>query len=177
MNRIVSLILIVVVALGGIVLASMYFSYNNREISLRKECDAQKGKVEGVYDKMWKVVQQKAQVSNEYKESFHEIYADIIGGRYSGESDPLFKVIHEANPQFDASLYKDLMQSIEILRTEFQHSQERMIDLIREHEVLISTYPSKWFVTNKTPIDYTIISSTKAKRTMETGLDDDVSLF
>ena len=177
MNKITGLIIAVLVLLGASVLVLAYFSYNNQEIALRKESDAQRGKIEGVYDKMWKVIQQKAEVSNEYKESFHEIYADIIGGRYNGESDPLLKVIHEANPQFDASLYKDLMLSIEVLRTEFQHSQERMIDIIREHEVLISRYPSRWFISNKTPIEYTIISSTKSKMTMETGIDDEVKLF
>ena len=52
-----------------------------------------------------------------------------------------------------------------------------MLDIIREHETLCQTYPSKWFVTNKTPIEYTVISSTKSKMTMETGIDDDVQLF
>ena len=87
------------------------------------------------------------------------------------------KWIQEANPNFDTSLYKDLAQSIEIQRTEFQKVQERMIDIKREHEVLLTTVPSKWFISNKTPIEYTIISSTRSKVVMETGLDDDVSLF
>lgn len=87
------------------------------------------------------------------------------------------KWIQESNPEFDASLYKDLMQSIEILRTEFQHAQEKELDIIREHTNLCTTYPSKWFVSNKEPIEYTIISSTKSKATMETGLDDDISVF
>ena len=87
------------------------------------------------------------------------------------------KWIQEANPNFDTSLYKDLTQSIEIQRTEFQKVQERMIDIKREHEVLLTTVPSKWFISNKTPIEYTIISSTRSKVVMETGLDDDVSLF
>ena len=48
---------------------------------------------------------------------------------------------------------------------------------IRENETLCETYPGTWFVKNKTPIEYTIISSTKTKLTMETGVDDDVDLF
>ena len=169
-----SIVLIIVAAFIAIIVG-MYFSYNNKEVSLRNQSDAQIGKIEGVYDKMWKVIQQKAQVTSEYKDAFKEIYPELISGRYSGES--MMKWIQESNPEFDASLYKDLMQSIEILRTEFQHAQEKELDIIREHENLCSTYPGKWFVSRKEPIEYTIISSTKSKETMETGLDDDINVF
>ena len=54
---------------------------------------------------------------------------------------------------------------------------EKELDIIREHTNLCTTYPSKWFVSNKEPIEYTIISSTKSKATMETGLDDDINVF
>ena len=176
-NKIVSLVLVLLIGLGAIVGVSMYFSYNNAEINLRKQSDAQRSKVEGVYDKMWKIIQQKAQVSNEYKEAFKEIYPEIISGRYSSGDGSLMKWIQESNPEFDTSLYKDLMASIEIYRTEFQHSQEKMIDIVREHDVLISVYPSKWFIKNRKPIEYTVISSTRTKDTVETGIDDDVDLF
>lgn len=177
MKKIVLIVLSVIIGLGVVVGLGMYFSYNNTEVELRKQAEAQKGKVEGTYDKMWKVLQQKAQVSNEYKDAFAEIYPQLIEGRYSQGDGSLMKWITEANPNFDVSLYKDLMTSIEVLRTEFQKSQERMIDIIREHEVLLNTYPSKWFISNKTPIEYTIISSTVSKQVMETGLDDNIKLF
>lgn len=155
-----------------------YFGYNNEEISLRAQAEAQKDKIEGVHDKMWKVIQQKAQVSNEYKNAFVEIYPQIIAGRYSANGDgSLMKWVTEQNPNFDTALYKDLMQSIEVLRSEFQRSQEMMIDIVREHTTLCSTYPARWFITNKSKIKYTIISSTKSKTVVETGIDDDVNLF
>ena len=156
----------------------MYFSYNNKEIALRAKAEAQVGKIEGVHDKMWKVIQQKAQVTTEYKDAFAEIYPDIISGRYSGEGDgSLMKWVTESNPNFDTSLYTDLMQSIEILRSEFQRNQETMLDLIREHKTLCTTYPGRWFISNTQEIEYTVISSTKSKVVMETGIDDDVKLF
>ena len=126
---------------------------------------------------MWKVLQQKAQVSNEYKEAFSEIYPQLIEGRYSQGDGSLMKWITEANPTFDTSLYKDLMLSIELLRTEFQKSQERMLDIIREHNVLLTTMPSKWFISNTSKIEYTVISSTRSKTVMNTGIDDEVDLF
>lgn len=177
MGRVIGISIAVIVMIMGITFGGMYFSYNNQDARLRAQAEAQRGKVEGVYDKMWKVLQQKAQVSNEYKNAFAEIYPQLIEGRYSQGDGSLMKWIQEANPNFDTSLYKDLMQSIEIQRTEFQKSQERMIDIIREHNVLLTTVPSKWFITNKETIEYTIISSTRSKVVMETGLDDDVKLF
>lgn len=177
MGRVIGICVAVIVLLLGIIGFSLYFSYNNQDARLRAQAEAQVDKIEGVHDKMWKTLQQKAQVSNEYKDSFAEIYPSLIEGRYSQGDGSLMKWITEANPTFDTSLYKDLMQSIEINREEFRKTQERMIDIVREHKVLITTIPSKWFVKNKTEIEYTVISSTRSKVVMETGLDDNVNLF
>lgn len=62
-----SVLAIVVLAAGSVI--GCYFHYNNQEISLRQQSEAQRGKIEGVHDKMWKVLQQKAQVTDEYKSS------------------------------------------------------------------------------------------------------------
>ena len=177
MKKIILIALLVILGCGAATFAGMYFSYNNKEIALRAKAEAQVGKIEGVHDKMWKTLQQKAQVTNEYKDAFSEIYPALIEGRYSQGDGSMMKWIQEANPNFDTSLYKDLMQSIELNREEFRKTQERMLDIIREHNVLLTSVPSKWFVSNKERIEYTVISSTRSKVVMETGLDDDVSLF
>lgn len=177
MSKISKIVIAIIVAVFGLTVLSMYFSYNNRDAKLRAQAEAQRGKIESVHDKMWKVLQQKAQVSNEYKDAFSEIYPALIEGRYSQGDGSLMKWITEVNPDFDTSLYKDLMQSIEIQRTEFQKVQEKMLDIIREHNVLLTTIPSKWFVSNTEIIEYTVISSTRSKVVMETGIDDNVSLF
>ena len=167
---------VMLVFITGVSCMSMYFSYNNQEVALRKQAEAQRGKVEGTFDAMWKIISQQAQVSDQYKEAFKEIYPDLISGRYK-DNNTLMKWVQESNPNFDTRLYNTLMQTIEVQREQFKKSQERMLDLIREHETLCETYPSKWFITNTTPIESTIISSTKTKYTMETGVDDGVELF
>ena len=172
----VIILVVMLVFITGVSCMSMYFSYNNQEVALRKQAEAQRGKVEGTFDAMWKIISQQAQVSDQYKEAFKEIYPDLISGRYK-DNNTLMKWVQESNPNFDTRLYNTLMQTIEVQREQFKKSQERMLDLIREHETLCETYPSKWFITNTTPIEYTIISSTKTKYTMETGVDDDVELF
>lgn len=177
-SSIITLVTIGVLLLCALGIVGAYFSVNNEEVSLRKQAEAQRGKIEAVYDQMWKIISQKAQVTDEYKEAFKEIYPELIAGRYSQEGDgSLMKWITEANPEFDASIYRDLMQSIEVQRITFTKAQERILDIIREHETLCETYPGKWFVSNTTPIEYTIVSSTKSKMAMETGMDDDVEVF
>ena len=177
MKKIIGICIAVILTIGVFSVVGMYFSYNNTDAKLRAQAEAQLGKIEGVHDKMWKVLQQKAQVSNEYKDAFSEIYPALIEGRYSQGDGSLMKWITEANPTFDTSLYKDLMLSIELLRTEFEKAQSRMLDIVREHNVLLTTMPSKWFVSNTERIEYTVISSTRSKTVMATGLDDDISLF
>ena len=171
-----SLIIIVAVAAILLVLLIMFFTYNNKEIYLRKEADAQRKKIESTHDKMWKVIKQKAEVSDKYRETFERVYPEIIAGRYSDGSSAM-KWIQEANPNFDTSLYNDLMQAIEIQRTHLHNAQTRMLDVIRERASLIESYPSRWFITNKSEIEYEVITSTKTHSVVETRIDDDVDVF
>ena len=120
-----TLLVIIIIAVLVVALVAMYFSYNNKEIALRKEAEAQKGKIESVHDKMWKVIKQKANVTEQYREMFEKVYPDIIAGRYSGEGAMAMKWIQEANPEIDASLYKDVMQAIEIQREHLHTAQTR----------------------------------------------------
>lgn len=164
-------------ALIALILIGMYISYNNQEIRLRKEAEAQKGKVETVHDTMWKVIKQKAGVTEEYRDTFEKVFPEIIAGRYSQGDGSAMKWIQESNPEFDTSLYKDLMQAIEVQRMYFNQAQTRMLDIIRQRETLLETIPACFFISNKSKIDYTIVSSTSTKATMQTGIDDDVDLF
>jgi hypothetical protein len=87
------------------------------------------------------------------------------------------KWIQEANPDFDTSLYRDLMQAIEVQRAYFNNAQERMLDVIRQRETLLNSMPACWFISDKSEIEYVIVSSTRSKTVMQTGLDDDLSMF
>lgn len=154
-----------------VILITMYFSYNNREISLRKEIDAQRGKIETVRDRMFQILREQANVSVEYRKSFEVIYPKIIEGRYRNGGE-LMKWINEANPNFDISLYQNLNNSIEVQRTAFTLEQNRMLDIINQRATLIESYPSRWFVREKSAIDYKPIVTSNTKEAMTTGIDD-----
>ena len=154
-----------------IILIAMYISYNNKEIALRKEAEAQRDKIEIVRDRMFQIIREQANVSTEYREAFNEIYPKIIEGRYR-EGGQLLKWIQEANPTFDTSLYQTLSNSIEVQRTAFSTTQSRMTDIIAQRKTLIEQMPGCWFIKNKSTIDYTPIATTATKNVMATGVDD-----
>jgi len=177
MKKIITISVFAIVAILGITVATCYIKYNNKEISLRQQSSAQRGKIESTHDKMWKIIKQKVQVTDEYKNAFEEIYPQLIEGRYSQGDGSLMKWIQESNPNFDTSLYKDLMMSIEIERNSFHTAQSQMLDIIREHTTLINSIPARWFISCDMPIEYTVISSTKTKAVMQLGMDDEVDIF
>ena len=167
-----TLLTIVAVAVVVILLMILYFSYNNKEISLRKEAEAQRGKITAVRDKMFKIIQEKAGVATEYRNAFEKVYPQIIAGRYSGDKGGLMKWIQEQNHNFDTSLYGDLMQAVEVQRNSFLNAQTRMLDIINMRAALIEQYPSRWFIKNKSVIEYTVIASTDTNNVIATGVDD-----
>lgn len=171
-----SILLIAVVAIV-LIGVYMYFSYNNREVALRKEAEAQNKKIACVHDTMWKILKEKAGVSEQYRETFEKIYPEIISGRYANDGGSTMKWIQESNPDFDTSLYKDLMQAIEVQRTYFSNAQQRMLDIIRERETLIESMPAKWFVKNKSVIEYTVIASDKTNDVMTSRVDNETLNF
>lgn len=171
------MITIVIIIALVVLLLITYFTYNNREITLRKEAEAQIEKIESVHDAMWKIIKQKADVSEQYREAFEKIYPELIAGRYSGDNGNMMKWIQEQNPNFDTTLYKDLMQAIEVQRVRFDNAQQRAVDIIKQREAFIEKMPACFFITNKSKIEYEIISSTRSKTVMETRIDDETELF
>ena len=166
-------ILIIIAAVAAVVLVIMYFIFNNREVALRKEAEAQNGKIASVHDTMWKIIKEKAGVAEKYRKTFEKVYPELISGRYRESGSNAMKWIQESNPDFDTSLYGSLMQSIEVQRVAFSHAQQRMLDIIRERETLINSMPQGWFIRNKQKIDYVVIASETTNDVMHTRIDNE----
>jgi len=170
-----SLILIAVIAL---IWFSMSVSTTNREIDLRTTTMAQQTKCEAYFDKMWKILKTQADVADQYKKAFEEIYPKLIEGRYSKGDGSLMKWITEHNPEFKTNMYEKVMQSIEIERTGYFNEQTRLIDMQREHSALLQKIPSKWFLNDTLkPIHIIIVTSANTKEAYITGEENDVDLF
>jgi len=160
-----------------LIIVANYFSASNTEISLRNTIEAKQKSCEAYYDKMWKIISQKAQVSEQYKSSFGQIYKDIMSARYNDGGGQLMKWIQESNPNFDVSLYRDLSASIEAERQGFFIEQQALIDLNREHKNLLMKFPSSLFVGGRPPIDIKVITSAKTEDTYRTRQENDTKVF
>lgn len=196
--------LITLVALGAIVLFT-YISKNDQEVKLREDLFAQNDVVVNHFDNMTKVIIQTAQVPKEFqsqaRESFKEIYPDLMTGRYR-DSDgslqkPLMNWISESNPQFDlnafTSLYEKIQVVVEAQRNEFTTQQDKLRAFHAAHNKFCRTFWNKnvfRFGKREVPkcegnVDFTEVSknciryinSTNTKKILETGNEDDIDLF
>lgn len=176
LKKIILIVSLSIVTLIGFIGIGMYFSNNRQEVYLRQQAEAQRGKVEVVYDNMWKIIHQTNEVKNSYSADFKEVVKGMMEGRYSKGDGSLMKLVVEQNPNLSPNLYSRVMDAIQVERTNFTKQQERMLDIIREHTTLCNTIPNKWFITNKSVIEYTPISSTRSKEVMKSGIDDNIEL-
>lgn len=154
----------------------MYVSTTNKEVSIRNQVEAKKIANTASFDTMFKILQQKAGVTEEYKEAFKEIYPKLIEGR-NQDKNLLAKFVTESNPQFDTSLLKDLMVSIEAERKRFYNDQVLLLDYKRAHDDLRMKLPSSLFVGHVPPLEITVVTSDKTEDVFRTGKDNDTNLF
>lgn len=165
---------VAVLLVGGVILWAIGVS--NSEIKLRAKISGQQEMTEAFYTKLWEVLKTKAGVAEEYAEKFKEIQVGIMEGRYSTGGE-MMKWIQEANPEFDASLYKDVMNSIEGQREGFFVEQKKLRDMSVQHEVMLKTFPKKLVIGKREPITVIILKNVATKEAYTTGTDSSPDLF
>ena len=157
---------------------SMKVSSQNENVKLKNRISAQKLSNEANFDKMFKVISQVAQVADQYKDAFKDIYPKLIEGRYSNDKNGmLMKWITESNPTFNISLYEKLANAIEANRQEFFIEQQKLIDYNREQHTLLNTWPNTWFLSPSDTIPIKIVTSAVTKAAFKTGEENDIELF
>jgi len=162
----------------GIGIAIWAIDVSNNEKRLVNQMDAQKEIIGLYFDKMWKILKEKAGVADAAKEAFKEIYVPLIEGRYSQGDGTLMKWITEQNPTFDLSLYKDVQNSIETERNGFFVEQAKMTDMNQEHENMRDLFPRSIICGKRPAYDYKpIISAALTKEVQRTSEENDIELF
>lgn len=162
-----------VIILLLIIYMGMSISYNNHANQLEVTAKEKVKDNKNVYNDLWATVRDQMGVADAYKESFKEIFIGIMDERYSDNNGALMSWIQEHNPNFDASLYKTVMNTIESKRTDFKTSQTELIAIEEEYNKMLVTFPGSWFVGDREPMDFTIVTSTRTEKVFETGLDDE----
>lgn len=126
--------------------------YNRQERTLRAESEAHRRILEGTYDRIWNNIKQRAGIKEEYRRSFNDIYPDILN--QSIDNEKLIAWIIECNINFDPNEYVPLYESIALDRQKFVDHQRRMLTLIKEHRLLVTSMPAKWLIKDCSAIQY-----------------------
>lgn len=162
----------------GIGFVVAYFVYDNKFVLTKNEYEAQVEKDKLIHDEMWKIIQQQAGVTSNYAESFTKSYKEIMNARnYGGE---MMKWIQESNPNFDASMHKQLMTSIETYRTKFTVVQTKLVSIHQELKNQLTLFPSRLFLVTiggHTLPELNIVTSSRTGNAFLTGEDNEVDLF
>ena len=166
-----------IIVLGAVVYFGMSISYKTKEVELRNAIVAKQKANEASFDTCWKIVQQQAQVTDSYKESFKEIYKGLMEGRHYEAGGQFMKWIKESNPKFDVKLYVKLANSIEAQRTRFMKDQEDLLAIKQQHDNLLDSPVSGFFLSGKQKVDVKIVTSGKTQEAFNTGKEDDINVF
>lgn len=168
----------VVVSIALVVAAVLaYFSYSNREIDLRNRIEAQQQQCEIVFDQVWKVISQQGQIAEEYKDSFREVFVEIMDARYQQGQGRLMAWIQEKNPDFDPRFFDKLMNTVEEQRALFTREQKALIAMAQEHKAMLERFPGSFLLANRKPVEIRLVTSARTDKAFETGQDNDVQLF
>lgn len=161
----------------AVVFGAGYVSVYNTEVSLRNTAAAQWNVTQGFHDKMWKILKEKAQITEQYRATFNEIYPKLIKGRYEQNSKLLAQFITEANPNFDTSLLHNLMVSVEAERTGFFNEQKKLQNIQQEYNSLLESFFARFVVGGKAKMDYKMITSDATEEVFKSGKDNNVGVF
>lgn len=161
----------------GTIGVSMWVSYENQNVELTQAINAKVKDNQSHYTKMWEILTQQAGVSKEYANDFKEVYPALMTGRYGAGQGQMMNWIKEHNPDFDTSLYSKLMVSIEGQRESFNTTQQQLIDLSRQHNVLINRIPSRWFLGYVESIEVPVLVNKETQEGFQTGLEQEMELF
>lgn len=157
-------------------------SLYNEEAEIRTSFNQKIKERTAFYDGMIKIISGKSQVAIKVDTSFTKNIKAVMEGRKDAEGI-MMKWITETNPNANfnevAALYKDLSRSIEAERKGFFETEKMIQDIVKQHELLMTRFPSGFILKmmGKEMLDYKVIQSSKTKQVMDSGIDDNESVF
>lgn len=169
------------VVFGFIIIGSLA-GYYNRGIELENTFTQKIDERTAFYDKMVKIISQKAQVAVKNDSAFRDVVNSIMSAREDG-ANVMFKWIKESNPAVTfgevSKLYADLSRTIEAQREGFFEEEKLIQDVVKQHNDLIRKFPANiiFLVYGTQPLKYSPIQSSTTKEVMKTGIDDNTEVF
>jgi hypothetical protein len=173
--------------IGGSVLFALiivfnFISFSNNEIILSNSFDQKYNERTAFYDKMWKTLSQKSQVTLKNDSSFRQ-NVNIIMQNRKDAPQVFMKWITESNPNANydqvSALYQDLSRSIEAQREGFFVEEKYMQDIVLQHSNLIQRFPGSFYnlFLGRNKIKYSPITSDITDQVIKTGKDNNIKVF
>ena len=178
---IIALGIVGIIIVSVIVIGSMFAGYYNQDVSLRTTIEQKQVDNTSEFDNMFKKISQVAQVTDAQKDAIKEIMVGYAEARSQGRDGQgsFINALHEAIPNVDTSTFNNLQNIITSSRDTFTMRQKELLDLKREHDKLLRSFPGNLFfaIMGKKPIDVIVVTSTKTEKVFATGKDDNFDVF
>ena len=166
------------VALAAVVIIGlMYVSYSNAERRLRNQITAKQTDNTSELDNVQKKISQIVQVSDIQMAALKDIIVGNAQARAQGAGS-LATLVKEAVPNLDTTIttFNNIINIITGSRDAWTMRQKELLDLKREHDNMIDTFPSSLIVGGRGKIDVVIVTSGRVKENFRTGEDNDIDL-
>ena len=165
--------LLVVGTIGAVGIIGYYISTRNQAINYEQQFEACKSECKTSLDNAWKTIQGKYQLKNDYATEMKSMIDAAVVGRSGGS---LFKMVTETMPGLDASIYKDVMATIEGKRDQFKRSLDTQIAIKKEHQMLRLSFPSSLVAGGRPELVLMLVTSDKTEEAFKTGVENDIEL-
>jgi hypothetical protein len=165
-----TLALIAFVIIVALVYYALDIHYNNLHAGYHNLYAADSAKIENRIYTMWNIIRDKYSIKDDRYEEFREIakiHADAFG-----RNGAVSQWIHTNFQQLDASVYLEVMRSIESERLGLENSQNNILNVCKFHNDLITKRISCWFIADKTPMNWELISSDETREIMKSRRDE-----
>src|SRR3990167_3376197 len=124
-----------VIVLTASTLILGFLAFQNGAAQHENGIKAQYTQNQNSYDNGYKKVLEVSQVTEAYAGDLETVYRAAIEGRYGDNgSQAVMQWITEQNPSLDPSLYRQIQQTIEGFRNQFQQEQKQLISRKQAYE-------------------------------------------
>lgn len=170
-----------VIALVGLVVVAvilyfvLYVSTNAKEQGLRISGKNGEKNCEQVLANTKLIIKGVGAVSKSQEATLLALADKVVQGRAGGGS--FAKALTEAKIEIPDVTYKKLMTVIESGRKAYQAEQTKLLAIKTEHDKLVIHPFWSIFITDKSPLEVTIVTSSSAREAYQTGVDDDSSPY
>ncbi|MDR0725287.1 MAG: hypothetical protein LBF59_04675 [Prevotellaceae bacterium] len=144
--------------------------YNNLHVDYHNRYAADSAKIENRIHTMWGIIRDKYSIKEDYFEEFREI-AKIHKDAFK-QDGAVARWIHTNFQQLDASVYREVMASVESERLAMENSQNNILNVCKFHNDLVTKRISCWFIADRTPLVWDVISSPETEEIMKTRRDE-----